>query len=428
VTLLGLGFDTSFQPKDKNNFAPRIGFSYAIDEKSVLRGGYGLYYGRTPAIMTGTAHSQNGIQVVAIDINCTNTPAACPLYPNVFAAAPSGATLAPINLYLFDSYFRQPFTLQVRTQYEREIFKNTTFSVQYTMFKGYDLSRTRNVNLFAPVATTIQTFDAGATTASGTITVPRFPTNPRIPGFTRISQFESTARSLYHALSLEFNRRFSGRWQFNTSYTYSNAKDNKPDQTSVVPGGGDDAKIAENQFDLTGEYGRSDLDIKHRFVFSPVLETGTFRHSDNKVAKALLSDYTFTGILQIQSGIAYSALVAGDLNNDGITTTDRAPGTLRNQFSTPSAFILDLRVGRVIRFGERTRVSLFAEGFNILNRANVIAVNANQYTFAPVAGVPRITRTTNFQTPRLFFSGSPSFSLNNSSYNREFQLGIRFDF
>ena len=78
------------------------------------------------------------------------------------------------------------------------------------------------------------------------------------------------------------------------------------------------------------------------------------------------------------------------------------------------------------------KLSLFAEGFNIFNRANVIAVNNTQYAFSnPTTGTitgPRITKTTNFQTPRSFFSGSPSFSLNNSSYNREFQLGIRCDF
>jgi len=99
--LLAAGFDTSFQPKDKNNFAPRFGLSYAFNEKTVIRGGYGIYYARTPAIMTGTAHSQNGVQVIAIDINCVTSPALCPLYPNVFSNVPTGATLAPVNLYLF---------------------------------------------------------------------------------------------------------------------------------------------------------------------------------------------------------------------------------------------------------------------------------------------------------------------------------------
>lgn len=433
AALLAAGFDTSFRPSDKNNFAPRFGLSYAFDEKTVVRGGYGIYYARTPAIMTGTAHSQNGIQVVALDINCVSTPALCPVFPSVFTSVPTGATLAAINLYLFDRNYKQPFTHQARLQFEREIFKNTTFSAQYTLFKGVSLTRTRNANLSAPVTTSIPIYN-GTTATGESITFQRF-SNPRmIPAFNRISVFESTAKSLYHGLSFELNRRFSDRWQFNTSYTLSKAKDSKPDQTSVVPGA-DDGKLAENQFDLTGEYARSDLDIRHRFIFSPVYETGTFKGSDNKVVRFLLSDYVITGIFTAQSGIPYSAIVGADPNGDGVSGTDRVPGTVRNQFSTPAAYIVDLRLGRIIRFGERYRLSLFAEGFNLFNRSNVLFVNNTQYSFSSagtVSGVALPNRLSpaaaNFGTPRQFFSGAPSFSLNNSAYNREFQLGIRFDF
>lgn len=432
--LLAAGFDTGFRPNDRNNLAPRFGFAYAFDEKSVLRGGYGLFYARTPSILTGTAHSQNGIQVVAIDINCTTAPAGtCPTYPNIFTALPTNVAAVTPNLYLFDSDYQQPFTQQARLQYEREIFANTNFSVQYTLFRGSDLTRTRNANLSAPVATTVPIYN-GATPTGETFTFLRSPATRPIPAFQRISLFESTAKSFYQGLSLELNRRFADRWQFNMSYTLSKAKDDKPDQTSVVPGGGDDAKIAENQFDLSGEYGRSDLDVRHRFIFSPVYETGTFGYSENKIVCALLSDYILTGIITAQSGFAYSALVSGDPNNDGITSNDRVPGTRRNEFSTPATFQVDLRVGRAIRFGERMRLTLFAEGFNIFNRSNVQLVNNTLYGFSAAGTVggtalpQRLsTAATNFGTARQFVSGSPSFT-SNSSYNREFQLGIRFDF
>lgn len=170
--------------------------------------------------------------------------------------------------------------------------------------------------------------------------------------------------------------------------------------------------------------------MRHRFIFSPVYETGTFRYSENKIVRALLSDYVITGIFTAQSGLAYSALVSGDPNGDGITSTDRVPGTRRNEFSTPATYQLDLRLGRIIRFGERYRLSLFAEGFNIFNRPNVLAVNNALYAFSAAnATLPnRLSAAqTNFATPRQFVSGSPSFTFN-SSYNREFQLGIRFDF
>lgn len=421
------GFDTGFRPVDKNNIAPRIGISYAFNDKTVIRGGYGLFYARTPAILTGTAHSQNGIQVIALDINCTATPTLCPAYPNVFTSVPTGATLAPVNLYLFDKKYRQPFTQQARLQFEREIFANTIFKVQYTLFKGQDLTRTRNANLAASVAVAVPVFSSGATPTSNTLTVQRF-TNPR-PNLTfqRISLFESTAKSLYQGLTFELSHRFSKNFQFSTNYTYSKAKDDKPDQTSVVPGGGDDAKIAENQFNLSGEYGRSDLDVTHRFIFSPVYETGTFKYSENKVVRALLSDYIFTGIFTAQSGFAYSAVVTGDPNADGNTANDRAPGTVRNQYTTPGFYQIDLRIGRAIKFGERAKITLFGEGFNLFNRANIQNVNNTLYSFSTVAGAPRLTQASNFGTPRTFVSASPSFTTN-SSYNREFQLGIRFDF
>ena len=73
------------------------------------------------------------------------------------------------------------------------------------------------------------------------------------------------------------------------------------------------------------------------------------------------------------------------------------------------------------------RLTLFAEAFNVFNRANVQSVNRGMYAFSVVSGVNRLTKTTNFGTPSGFISGSPSFTFN-SSYNREGQLGIRFDF
>ena len=133
-----------------------------------------------------------------------------------------------------------------------------------------------------------------------------------------------------------------------------------------------------------------------------------------------------TGILTAQSGFTYSAAVSNDPNNDGNTANDRAPGTLRNQYTTPGFYQIDMRVGRIIRFGERYRLSLFAEGFKLFNSSNVQAPFNTLYAFSTTGG-GRLTKATNFGTPRLFVSGSPSFTFN-SSYNREFQLGIRFDF
>ena len=413
--LIAAGFNTSFKPSDKNNFAPRFGISYAINEKTVIRGGYGIFYARTPSILTGTAHSQNGIQVIGIDINCVTTPALCPIFPNVFTALPGGG-LAPINLYMFSQGYKQPFVQQGRVSFEREILPNLSISIGYTFYRGDDLTRTRDANLAAPVS---RNFTVTGTT--DVLSFERFPATRLIAGFTRISVFESTANSFYQGFSIEVKRRFAQHFSFIAAYTLSKAKDDKPDQTSVVVGT-DDAKQVQNQFNVDSEYGRSDLDLRNRFVFSPVYDVGKFK-SDNAVVRFLFSDWIFSGIIQAQSGFAVSAAVSGDPNGDGNTANDRVTGTLRNQFSTPATVQVDMRVSRAFSFTEKIRLTLLGEGFNIFNRSNVSGINNAFYvsTFSTATQTGTLTRTQAngglaFGQPRAFL------------VERQFQLGIKFEF
>ncbi len=418
------GFDTSFKPSDRNNIAPRLGASYAINDKTVIRGGYGIFYGRTPAIVTGTAHTQNGIQVTGVTLTCTTTAAnPCLVYPNIFSAPPSGTGVTPVtpSLFLFSKNFKQPLVHQGRLAFEREILPNTSLTVSYLLFRGDELTRTRDVNLPQPVEVT-GSF-GGATTASFL----RFPsatangTQPLRPiaGFARIQLFESTANSFYQGLGVELKRRLANRFSFIAAYTLSKAKDDKPDATAVVVGA-DDAKFVQNQFDLRDEYGRSDLDVRHRFVFSPVYETGKF-NSENAFVRAILSDYVFSSIVTLQSGFAYSATVTGDLNRDGNASNDRAPGTTRNQFTTPNIYQVDLRAARIISFSERFRLTLLAEGFNLFNRSNISTLNTAQFGGFTVASTGAVT----LSAP---LPASPFGSPRGFAPSRQFQLGIKFDF
>jgi len=208
----------------------------------------------------------------------------------------------------------------------------------------------------------------------------RHPAARPIAGFTRISLFESSADSRYDGFAFELKRRFARGFQFIAAYTFSKAVDNKPDQTMVVVGT-DDVKGLQNNLDIGDDYARSDLDIPHRFVFSPLYEIGTVA-TDNGVAKALLSNWTFSGIITLQSGFAYSALIAGDANRDGNAATDRVPGTLRNQFTSPNIYVFDTRVTKSFRIGEKLNLSLMAEAFNLFNRSNIATVNTGRYGIA----------------------------------------------
>ncbi len=373
AALAAVGLNTTTAVHDANNFAPRFGFSYAIDEKTVIRGGYGIFFGRTTGIMLGTAHSQNGIQVTGVTLNCTLVPNPCLTYPAIFTAPPATGAQTP-SIYLFAKDYAQPYVQQGRAGVERELFSNMSLSVTYLFFKGVHLSRTRDINLDVPVATTV-------TDPSGTaFTVLRHPATRPIPGFTRISLFESTANSRYNGLAVELKRRFARGFQFIAAYTFSSARDNKPDQTMVVVGT-DDVKGVQNNLDISADYGRSDLDIRHRFVFSPVYEIGRVA-KDNSVASAFLSNWTFSGIATLQSGFAYSATITGDANRDGNSATDRVPGTARNAFTTPNIYVFDTRVTKSFTFGEKYKLSLIAEAFNLFNRSNIATVNAGRYSIS----------------------------------------------
>lgn len=442
VALLAAGLDTSTQPNDGNNIGPRAGFSYAPSDKTVIRGGYGLFYGRTTAIMLGTAHSNNGVNILGVTLNCTTVPNPCPTYPTILTAPPPGTGNIP-NLYLFSRNYQNPYVQQGRLGVEHELTKNIAVSVTYLYFRGVHLSRTRDVNLFAPVPAT-----AVDSVTGQSYTIQRFPgatfaaTAPLRPNplFARINLFEDTGNSRYNGLAVMARRRFSPTHmipffqgsgsQFLASYTLSKAEDDKPDSTSVVPGGGDDSKIAQNSFDLRDEWGYADSDQRHRFVISSVFELGRVK-SENKLLHILFNDYTFSGITQLQSGFAYSAQFQTDINRDGNSRNDRVPGFKRNSFRTGAVYQTDARITRTIRTSETTKLRLILEAFNLWNRANTglapgggyfSFVNINQYS-AFTADVPsntlRLTRT----------SGAATFGFPRSiNTPRQLQLAIKFDF
>ncbi|HEX8291736.1 MAG TPA: TonB-dependent receptor [Pyrinomonadaceae bacterium] len=423
--LLNNGVNTGNCPRDKNNLAPRAGFSYAPDEKTVFRGGFGLFYARTPAIVLGTAHSQNGINVTGVNLNAAQLNTLGLHYPNILSAVPSVGSANP-NLFYFAPDYVQPYVEQGRLGVERELARGLSLSATYLFYKGVHLTRTRDVNLFAPAA-------LNATAPGGTVyAFARFPTARPISrasgaSYNRINVFESAARSLYNGLAFQATQRLSRGFQFIAAYTYSRARDDRPDQTTVVVGA-DDAKIVENQINPGLDYSRSDTDLRHRFVFSPVYEIGRIKWSDNAFARALFSDYTLSGIVQLQSGSPYSALVGNDPNNDGNRANDRLPGTRRNQFTTPSVYQLDARVTRNFPFSESVRLRLMLEAFNIFNRANVVTVNTTAFNFSTAGGgtLTAPSFVTAFGTPRTF--SSPASGTTTFATPRQLQLAVKFDF
>ena len=220
----------------------------------------------------------------------------------------------------------------------------------------------------------------------------------RAPGaispFGSVNAQSSDGNSLYHALNVDFKRRFANNFQFLTSYTWSHSIDDSSDlQTLLLP---------QDNRNFRAERADSLFDQRHRFVFSAVIASPTAWRSGGGM-KSFFSDFTIAPIFEMSSGRPFNILSNQDTNNDQSSQTDRPtvlsdgtlcvaganiPGTTtlcaplitngtftagslgRNVGITHSFQALDLRVTRGIRFGERVRLDLIAEGFNLFNRFN----------------------------------------------------------
>ena len=376
--LAAAGVDTGRLNTDANNWGPRVGVAWApTGRRYVVRAGYGLFYGRTPSIMVGTAHSNNGINVQTI----TFTGAQAPTYPAIFAAIPSGATLPRPTIFSFDRDYQNPRVQQASTGVQYALGPETSITATYLFVHGDQLSRSTDINIgpASPITLTV----AGTGQA---LPHYRFGALP-YPNFARIIAFQSSAVSTYHGLALEANRRFSGGLQARLAYTLGKVTDTVPDATAVVPGA-DDAKFASNPADFEADRAPGNNDQRHRLVVSGVLTTDPEKHG------AWKGGWTFAAIVTAQSGQPYSAYVSNDINNDQNARNDIAPGTGRNQFRLPAQLSFDPRIARDIPAG-RIKVHIIWEAFNLLNRDNISGVRNTLYN---VAG-STLTTLTNFQQP-----------------------------
>ncbi len=389
--LLAAGLRTDRIHKDNNNIGPRVGFAWTPggDNRTVVRGGYGIYYGRTTAIMIGTDHSNNGINVQTI----TFTGNLIPQYPNLYSSIPSGVSLPKPTIFVFQPGYQNPRVQQGSLGAERGLNNDLAVGITYQHVKGDDLPRSTDLNVADP--TTVTATIAGG----GTVPFNRYTSRP-FSNFARVIAFESTARSKYDGVTFDLNKRFSNNWQGRLSYTWSVVKDDRPDGTAVVPGTFDDAKFASDPQNFATDYTYGDNDVRHRVVLSGVWSLDSYAKGiQNGFLKALAEGWTISGIASYQTGQPYSAQVSTDLNNDGNSRNDLAPGTRRNQFRYPSQFSVDPRITRNIPVMGKAHLQLIAEAFNLFNRSNVNGVLQTYYSYN--AATTTLTPVSSFGGPTL---------------------------
>jgi hypothetical protein len=382
---------TSQLPTDKNNFGPRIGFAVALtgDGRTSLRGGYGLYYGRTINSTIYNALINTGTTSGQILVNVQPTSASAPIFPNVLATPPAGTA----TLQYFSPDFGNSMIHQADLIFEREIIKNTTVSASYLFSLGRKLPGFFDRNLNPPTASQLFTVSDGPF-AGQTFTIPVFRGLRPNTGFGAVTEIVSEIGSEYNAMVLQANRRFSDGLQFLASYTLSKAVDDSQTSQTFTT-----ANVPFNVFDPGAERGRSRFDRRHKFVISAVYAPRV--KVDSKVVTALVDGWSIAPVFQYYTGFPYDGLVSGNLSsgtagnlNGAASSSNRLPLLERNQFSAPSVKNVDLRLSRKFYIKEGFNVEVLGEAFNLFNRTQFTGVNTRMYnlnsnntlTFDPLFG------------------------------------------
>jgi hypothetical protein len=395
--LAAAGIDTSVLNTDNNNVGPRLGVAWApVGKRYVARAGYGVFYGRTPSIMVGTAHSNNGINIQTLTFR-GSLGEPVPTYPNTFASIPAGVTLPAPTIFVFDGDYENARTQQASAGFEWEWIPQTAISVNYLFVKGDDLPRSTDINIGAASPVTFTVADTGETFPHY-----QFAAGP-FRNFTRVISFQSTAESRYNGLTFEVNRRFTQGYQGRVAYTLGKVEDTVPDATAVVPEGTDDRKFASNPANFDADKTVGNNDQRHRLVLSGMYVTNQLADGYSGLTETLLEDWTIGIIWTIQSGQPYSAYVSTDINRDFNRFNDIAPGTARNEFRLPRQISFDPRIARTIGLGGTRQVQLIWEAFNLFNRANYTVVNNTLYTVSgtTLTRNPLFGQRTNQADPRI---------------------------
>ncbi len=414
-------------PTGRLNLAPRLGLAYSLNEKTVVRAGFGMFYARFPGSLIDNLFTNNGVFQTSIALQSSNAAqlASGPVYWNALGSAPAGSTVGGANIQFAAPNLRTPYSEQGTLAVEREIHKDVSLDVSYIWSRGVQLLTSRDLNIGLPGPDVTYTIDNAAGVPVGSFATPVYLAANRVdPRYGRVIQDENGVKSYYDALAVQVNKRFSHGLQALLSYTWSHAIDDGQ-------GAAADSLYYSSPTLTTynGNYefdkGSSVLDQRHRLVFSFV-EQPTFTHRDGAFYKYVVNNWQLGAITTLAAGRPTTAQIrttdtpvsgmAYNTSIDGFGGSFRVPFWPVDSLYTPPGYRADARISKVIPLGERFRLYL---GFEVFNVSNTI-VNTSISNQAYVESKRVLTLT-----PGAFGAGIASAGFPDGTNARRAQVSAR---
>ncbi|HEY9405111.1 MAG TPA: TonB-dependent receptor [Pyrinomonadaceae bacterium] len=434
------------QSNKYNTLGPRVGFAYNVfgDGRTVLRGGFGVYYDRT---LVGIVE-QNAFVNPRINTRVTidNPTLANP------ASGTTRTTVPTLTLQSTSDPFEIPRTYQYSLGLQRELFSNALLEVAYVGTSGRNLLRLVNINQPLPGARDALTAQLRA---NGTLSATQFASLNAVrpyKGFAAINDRRTEASSNYNSLQTTFNKRFSRGLQFGAVYTFSKNITDASTDRSDAPQDPNNLRLdrAVSQFDRT-----------HVFTTNFVYELPFFRGRTD-FAGTVLGGFQISGIYSAQSGtpLTITQVITGvnptafnDPLGTGSTLRPNLVGnpegdrTVTRYFNTnafaaafgtfgsagrgivrgPGINNFDFTVQKLFRFKESMNLQLRAEFFNLFNHpqygnpGTTVTFEPDPTVTVPAGSLPTVFRQT--------AASAATFGVISTTRDpRIIQFGVKFNF
>lgn len=370
-----------FHDADRNNWAPRFGFAYRLPSRFVVRGGFGIYYNPNQTNTYTLATTNPPFSTILTFSNSLTNPTLSLANPT--PPSPPGAP-SRVNAFHISPYLPNATMNQWSFGIERGLWRSAGIALEYLGSHQYHLDRSFFLNTPRP--------------GPGVINDRR--PNPR---FLVIRQITNDLVANYQGLSLVFRQQGYKGLTVLGSYTWAKTLD-----VSTDSNGGSNVM---DPFNWRLDYGRANWDLRHRAVASFNYELPWLRTSPNAVLRAALGGWQTNGVVTLQSGFPFGAILAADQANVG-QGTQRADivsqptvncgsgrliqcvsissfalpalytygNSARNFMTGPGIATWDLSFFKNFRFTESVNLQFRGEFFNMFNRPNFANPNS---TFIP---------------------------------------------
>lgn len=380
--------ETGRIPQTRNNWGPRFGIAYSLNDKTVLRGGYGMFYNRYITAALESLFFSNGLYQPSYSLSSSQAGqvAAGPVFPGRLTAPPAVAGSA--NLDIADSSWRNSYSEQANVAIQRQIARDTSLTVSYLWSRSLRIASAYDGNAAPPTSTyTYPILDASGNQVSS-YTTPVY-TRRINPAYGKLIVLTSNANSYYNAMIVQLEKRYTKWFQAQANYTWSHTIDY--DIGGAAGGSAGSSGILYAPLyptsvfngDTKGEKGTAATDERHRLVMNAVFNP-VFVKGNSAVDRYLINGWQLSAVEVMgssfsiaptvtmnsfpsaaQLGTASGLLSTSTLNGLGGAT--RVPFEPISFLNTAPIYRTDARITRNIPINERFKVQLSFEATNVFN-------------------------------------------------------------